>query len=293
MKRYFPVLVRIGAIFGGIVAALILIRSSKRAKATGAPLGQTVVNELKSVTALNVVLAIVAGFAALYSYEAAATGMLMAVVWGTIPASSAASFNITYIPQFISFISTAAPTSFQINVQGDGVIFNLNAAGVGALQNIRKVGVQTNEYVFQLADGLINGKNGTVSITNAAAAVLTVNAWSRNWGGIYNVHMSQRALQSSGIRLRKLAYAAFPSAAIADSFTLEFNNGLTQVGRRDELQAMLGYTQNQVAGRYNVDNIAPAILDTLTFIPAADQDVFVMNYQAAKGTVNNQVLSRG
>lgn len=218
---------------------------------------------------------------------------VLGVLWGSIAASASASFNITYVPQFIGFTIATIPTSFQINVQGDGVIFNLDGTGLTNMSNIRLAGVIANTYVFQVADGLINGKNGTVTIANATAAQLDVYAWSKDVGSMYMTYLTQNALLNSGILLKDFAYAAFPSAGTADSFTIKYASGITQVNLRNEQAFGLGYTQNVVTTRYNIDNIAPATVKELTYIPTTSQNVYVMQYQPAKGTVNAALIAKG
>jgi hypothetical protein len=279
----------------------IMWRSYKNSSAQGTGTNGFISNvkdELGNTTRLStpalILLTIATGFVILYDMSGGATaGLVVAWLWGSIPASSSASFNITYVPQFISFTVTSAPTTFLINIQGDGVIFNLDATGIAAMRNIRQQGIVTNTYVFQLANGLINGKNGTVTITNAAAAQLDVYAYSKDLGNFYMTYLIQNALANSGINLRKFAYAAFPSAAAADIWTVMNNNGITQNAQRNDLNNLLGYTQNEVTSRYNFDNIAPAAVDTITFIPAAAQNVYVMQYQAAQGVVNAAIIAKG
>jgi hypothetical protein len=301
MKKWLPTILKGLAVFGGLVLAAILIRANKTSKASGGSTSFTqaaqddIKNTIRMSTPAMVLIAIASalGMVFLLNDPNPVPGVSMALLWGSIAASATASFNITYVPQFIGFTITSAPTSFVINVQGDGTIFNLNANGITSMSNIRQVGVGTNVYVFQLADGLINGKNGTVSITNAAAAQLDIYAWSKDPGSFYLTYYAQRALQNSGIQLKKFAYAGFPSAAATDNFTVQYQNQITQVSNRLDLNYGLQYVQNQVTTRYNIDNIAPATVDAVTFIPAADQDVYVMSYQSAKGAVNSAVIAKG
>lgn len=296
MKKFLPWIWKGLAALGLLVVVAMIVTARKKSTATGTSFTANLKDEAATRTG---------GLFTFITMLATACGLLwsaghpdvdpmiqQAVIWGSVAASVAGTFNITYIPQFISFTIASAPTSFQINVQGDGVIFNLDANGVTGMSNIRAVGVIGNTYMFQLADGLINGKNGTVTITNSAAATLNVNCWSKDVGSMYMVYATQNALTQSGIQLNKFAYAAFPSAAAADSFTLEYNSGITQVATRDDLNANLQWTQNQVTSRYNIDNIAPAMMKKVTFIPVAAQNVYVMNYQAATGVVNAAVLAK-
>jgi len=217
---------------------------------------------------------------------------VLGTLWGSIAASVSASFNFTYIPQFIGFTISTVPTSITISVQGDGVIFNMDGTGITNMNGIRQVAVISNTYIFQLANGLINGKNGSVTIANAAAAQLDVYAWSKEVGNLYMTYNQQQALAGSGVQFRKFAYMAFPSAAAGDSFTTEYNSRVTQISSRLEQQFQMVYTQNTATARYNVDNIIPATVDTLTFIPAAAQQAYMMQYQQAKGVVNAAVVAK-
>lgn len=301
MRNWKTLLFKGLAVLGGIILAAIFYRSYKSSQSSGSGTQgfiSSVKDELGNTTRLSmpafILLTIACGFMVLSDLNSAASaGLVVAWLWGSIPASSSASFNITYVPQFMTFTVTSAPTSFLINIQGDGVIFNLDATGIAAMRNIRQVGVVTNTYVFQLANGLINGKNGTVTITNAAAAQLDIYAYSKDIGNFYMTYLIQNALANSGINLRKFAYAAFPSAAAADIWTIMNNNGVTQNAQRNDLNNLIGYTQNEVTSRYNFDNVAPAAVDTITFIPAAAQNVYVMQYQEAKGVVNAAIIAKG
>lgn len=297
MKKYMTWLWKGLAIFGALVAAAIIVRSQKQAKATQTKFTDALANDVKKTTNFdNLAIIVLPVFASLSLMWAIGNddvigGCSMAIIWGSIAASVAGSFNITYVPQFIGFTISSAPTSFVINVQGDGVTFNLDATGITNMANIRYLGVISNQYVFQIADGLINGKNGTVTITNAAAAQLDVYAWSKQPGSFYNTYLTQNALANSGFELQNFAYAAFPSAAAGDSFTLEYSTGITQVSNRLDLAYALGYKQNISAAAYRIDNIAPATLKKVTFIPAAAQNIYAMKYQSQAGTVSASLMN--
>jgi len=223
----------------------------------------------------------------------AASQFTLAALWGSIPASSSASFNSTFVPQWISFIATTVPTLFQIQVQGDGIIFNLDGAGLTNMNGIRTIGLPTNGFLYQLSDGLINGKNVTVTITNAVAAQLDIYYDSFAPGSFYCTTLIQNALLNSGFVLEKFAYAAFPSAGATDLFQVQFTNGIVQTMNRLDLQNLLSYKQNSVQTRYNIDNVSPAIVKTVTIIPVASQNVYAMWYQPQRGSVDASVTQRG
>jgi hypothetical protein len=62
---------------------------------------------------------------------------------------------------------------------------------------------------------------------------------------------------------------------------------------RLDLQNLLSYKQNTVQTRYNIDNISPAIVKTVTIIPVASQNVYAMWYQPQRGSVDASVTQRG
>lgn len=297
MKKWINYLWKGLAILGGLVLAAMIMRSQEKSK-TGVKFTDALADDAKRTTSFknmaSVSIAVVASMLTLWSMSHDQPGMaVQAILWGSIAASVAGSFNITYVPQFIGFTVTSAPTSFLINVQGDGVTFNLDATGITNMQGIRYLGIVSNQYVFQIADGLINGKNGTVTITNAAAAQLDIYAWSKQPGSFYYTYMTQNALLNSGVVLENFAYAAFPSISATDTLTIEYSTGVTQVSTRPDIGYALGWKQNISAARYAIDNVAPATVRKVTFIPGASQNIYAMLYQSQKGTVNAALVARG
>lgn len=215
---------------------------------------------------------------------------------GSIAAGATTTFQTTFIPQFIvarnSDGSATNITSFQINAQGDGVILNLPNAGWNALRNIRQYN-QSNTVgdTFQLAQGLVTGKNTYWTITNAAAVQLDVYGFSKQKDGkFYLTYLTQLNLANSGTDYTDFAFIAIPAATSADSWTLVYNDGTTQVSSINEIRADLFYTQNftQIA----VDNVNPARLKLLTYIPAASRDAYVLRYQSVKGNVDSALIAR-
>lgn len=228
--------------------------------------------------------------AVVYYAPSCAPGLMLGLIWGTIPASSTASFNINFVPQFIEFIATTVPTSFQINVNGDGMIFNLDGAGLNAMTHIRAQQRQTNSYLFQLADGLLNNKNGSVTITNAQASPLNIRfICPMKTGTFYLTYNPASALAPQGYNLQQFGYAGFPNAATTDSFQITYEDGSLDNVSREELNIYLGYTQNDTitTAKYNWDNIAPARTSQVAFTPVASQTFYVMKYQAAYGAAIN------
>jgi hypothetical protein len=215
-------------------------------------------------------------------------GALYGTLLFSVAASASETEQVKYLPEFITFNISSAPTNFTIEVAGDGVIFKLDATGMINLNGIRCVGaLATNQYLYQVADGFI-GKNTTFTITNAAAAQLDVYGFSNSKGGMYVTHNMATALANSTISIDDFGYAAFPSAAATDLFTITWADGTTEQMRRQELEAYISYKQEVSATRYNFDNLEKEI-KRIQFNGAAQQSVYYTRFAGAKGTVN-QVL---
>mgnify|MGYP000941406277 CR=1 FL=1 len=214
---------------------------------------------------------------------------VLAYVWGTIPASSTASFQFTSIPQFIEFTVTTVPTSFQIEINGDGFLFNLDGAGLNNMTHIRHLNRVANTYIFQLGDGLILGKQGTVTIANAFAGTLTINAISPvKMGTTYFVYARVAVLAGATVQMKNFSYAAFPSAATTDRFTIAYKDGSVDNVGREEVNVFLTSTQGSViTSAYNIDNISPARIDNLQFTGTAAQTGYAQRYVPARGAKIN------
>jgi len=153
------------------------------------------------------------------------------------------------------------------------------------MTHIRAYQRQASSFMYQLADGLLNGKNGTVTITTGTSAV-TVRVWSPvKKGTMYCTFNPAAALASQAYNLNGFAYASFPAAATTDAFQLAYNDGSLDNVTREELNVNLGYVQNDTVttAKYAWDNISPARLSQLTFTPTAAQTFYVMKYQPAYG----------
>jgi hypothetical protein len=200
---------------------------------------------------------------------------------GSIAASASGSISLKYVPQFIYMEPATVPTSFTVDVLGDGVVKKLDGNGLNIEKNLRSYGVATNGYLIQLSDGLINDKNVTITITNAVAAPLSIYGFSRaKKGGVYLQSVQNKVFANSGQDFTDFAYLGLPSMATSDDLNITYRDGLTQLMSSVELPATTGMYQNQT--RKAIDNIN-RIVKRASFIPAADQTVYVMRYVRATG----------
>lgn len=272
-RKFAPIL----AIFGAVVAVFAFLRGKK---------GGDILAAFKSLFTSMVLLT--AGFYAAYDLWSSGSPFAMAVIWGTVGASTTAAFSFNFVPQFMEFITATSPSSFQINVNGDGMVFNLDTNGLLHCQGIRTYARTTNGFMFQLADGLLNNKNGSVTITTGVSAC-TVRVWSPNKkGSMYLTYNPAQALAGQTYNLSSFAYATFPNAATTDTFQVAYNDGSLDNLTREEVNSYLNYFENTGTVKYSVDNIAPARISQLAFTPTAAQAFYVMKYQGAYGQIINQ-----
>jgi hypothetical protein len=179
------------------------------------------------------------------------------------------------------------PSSFRIEVAGDGVVFSLDTTGMTNLNGVRQMGsLPANQYVYQIADGFIK-KNTTFTITNATAAQLDIYGFSNSKGGNYVLHSMAKAFANASFTIDDFLYASFPSAAATDTFTITWADNTVQTMRRLELVSYLAYRQQVADTRYNLDNYEREIKD-IQFIGAADQSVYYQRIARA-GAVNQSL----
>lgn len=216
---------------------------------------------------------------------------------GTIGAGATVTFNTQFIPQFIVFRGAAGGditgnVSGLINVEGDGVIFNLpTTAGFDAMANIHQYNLLTAQVaadgrVFQLTNGIVANKASYWTFTNTDAAAVNVYGWSKQKkGDVYFTYGTQAALQNSGTIYNKFAYLAIPAFGATDTMTITYNDGAVDANLSAvELRADSAYFQS--VAQIAVDNINPARVKEVFYLPTATRDTFLMRYQAVAGYVN-------
>jgi hypothetical protein len=198
--------------------------------------------------------------------------------------STAYTFNMTFLPQYLFFATAVAPVALKVSVFGDGVVTDLDAAGCLAVQNIRLYGRVTNGYLIPLANGLIKGKNVEIIYTTGAATAVDLYGISLKSGNAYIQCLRQTALANSGVNIEKFAFLGLPNAATGDTITVTYADGLIQKVQFEELKAQLSlycYDVNNVIGIDNVD----AEISNVSFVPAATQIIHLVRYAIVGATL--------
>lgn len=220
-----------------------------------------------------------------------------------IPATTQSTFNTTFVPQFILLRGVngqalAGDLTISVNVQGDGVIMNLDPDGVDAMSNINQflssASRDTVGRVFQMAEGLVNGKNTFWTIDNQDAAAVNVYGWSKQkLATFWLTYLTQLNLANSGTDYTKFAYIAIPGATAADNFSVLYNDGTMNANiTLRELAADNAYFQS--TDQFALNNINPARVKLFTYIPSAtNRNAYILKYQSITGAVDAAAVARG
>jgi hypothetical protein len=165
----------------------------------------------------------------------------------TSPAVAATyQFNLTYVPEFFTWNDAGAPvTLFRVETQEDGVLHDYNAAGVAAANGYMMQGAQAaNQVTLQIADGHIEGKNTTITVTTAAAAAISFFAHSDNVGTIPYVFKNAAILALNPTEFSKFTALFIPALVAATSrVEVEFKDGHRQTLAVADLLSMSSHYQ--------------------------------------------------
>jgi hypothetical protein len=191
--------------------------------------------------------------------------------------STAYTFNLTFVPQYLFWATAVAPQALKVSVFGDGVVTDLDAAGVLFVQGLRMNGRVTNGYMIPLANGLIKGKNVEIIYTTGAATAVDLYGISLRNGDAYIQCLRQTALANSGVNIQKFAAVGLGNGATGDIINITYADGLSQKVQFEELKPTLGLYCNDINNMMGIDNV-DAEIDQVSFVPAATQIIHLVKY---------------
>jgi len=239
-------IVVIGLVLGGITFLVIKLLSGKRGKKVFSLV-------LGSLCLLQLGL----------DFRLVSFGLMCgtALVTLTTGAAVVTSVNLTYLPKRLFYAAATQLTGIKITVQGDGVLFDSDANGLTHVGLNRIIGQVTNNYIINLANGLIKNKNVLYEFTNSGAQTPVVYIDSDNTPDNSGetplfLQMMKVPVFVGGTDYSDFATMSLPSLAAGDSVSILYADGTVQSNmNRLDLQTLLGYTQNVVnTPLYTIDN---------------------------------------
>ena len=192
-------------------------------------------------------------------------------------ASTTTTLAMTYLPQWLYFQAVSAPSTLRVSVLGEGVLLDLDAAGVMAMSNLRGVNRTGAGFLLPLANGLVKGVNVEIVFTNSSASSVTLYGYSEQEASVYIESLRSTVLASSGATFGDFAILALPAMAAADTLDIHYADDTIQRMHRDEIQAQNMVVQHNLES-YVIDNL-DARIKSVTFVPTAQQVVFMMRYK--------------
>lgn len=196
----------------------------------------------------------------------------------TTGAGVVTTLDLNYLPQAIGFVAATQLTGIKIEVLGVGVVMDLDANGITAHGRATLIGYPTNSYVLDLADGKILNKVVTMTFTNSAAQTPDIFGFGDKEGtGIIQVTRG-KVFAGTQATFEGFGMLYLPSLAANDKVTVEFDNGLSEIFEREDLQFASGYIQNYP--QYQVNNLKGNI-NRVIVQAASDQSVYIAKYISA------------
>ena len=186
------------------------------------------------------------------------------------------TFNMNYLPQFITWNNVVALTSLRVETQEDGVLHDWTAAGMVAMNGYMVNGAQTaNVIQLRIANGHIKNKNVTISgVTSAAGAIGFY---------VYSDCIGTKPFKSNNAAILALNPTTFTNftavwaptmAAVTDRCEVVYNNGHQQIYNINDLLAASSLFQEVPAIMVNNIN---AYINKATFTCVAATPAYVLS----------------
>lgn len=184
--------------------------------------------------------------------------------------------DLQYCPAAISYTAATQLTGLKVEVLGDGVKIDLDAAGLTAQSKHRSLGLPTNTYLINLADGGLLGKSVRFTFTNSAAQTPDVFAMGDNEGMAIVRTMKGTIIANNNTRFEKFAAMFLPNLAAGDKITITYEDGFVQIWEREDLQNASALLQRDA--QYQIDNLDGKI-KYINCLVATTQQIYIMDYE--------------
>lgn len=186
-------------------------------------------------------------------------------------------FNLTFLPEFFTWNDAGNPiTLFRVETQEDGVLADYNNLAIAAINGFGMVGAQAaNQVTLRVADGHLEKKNVTITVTTVAAAAISFFGSSDNLGTVPYVMKNAAILALNPTEFTKFTALFIPTmAAATDRAEVEFIDGHRQTFAVADLLSMSSFYQ-QVAGI--IINNQMAYIQKVTIVCAAATPAYILS----------------
>jgi hypothetical protein len=193
---------------------------------------------------------IAAGVSFISSFVPMPGGSAFILIYTSPAVAATYQFNMTYLPEFFSWNDAGTPiTLFRVETQEDGVIADYNAAGLAAANGFMQVGAQAaNQVSIRIADGHLENKNVTITLTTAAAAAIGFHCCGDNMGTVPYLWTNAAILALNPTEFSKFTALFIPALVAATSrVEVDFIDGHRQTFTVQDLLMLSSFYQ-QVAG---------------------------------------------
>lgn len=195
-------------------------------------------------------------------------------------AATAFAFNMTYLPEFLSYNAGANQlTSLRVETQEDGVLHDWTTAGLNAMNGFMKIGAMTaNDTNLRLADGELRPKNVTISGVTSAAGAVRFFVASDNRGLVAFKSSNAAILALNPTTFEKFTALFVPTMATATDYAeISYDDGHTQRWEMEDLRrASSNYQDVEGIIINNIDGkITKAVVRCAAATPAYILSVFI------------------
>jgi hypothetical protein len=205
-------------------------------------------------------------------------GLILGSLIFTAPGGIATpfTFNMNYLPQFLTFNNVVPLTSLRVSTQEDGVLHDWIAASLAVVNGYMVPGAQAaNIVVLRIANGQLNPRNVTISgVTSAAGAIGFYEASDQKGTYPFQTKTAQILALNPTTFMDFTAIWVPAMAAVTDYAEIVYNSGLKQTYNINDLAALSSYYQE--VPQIMVNNVNSYIA-SVKFTCAAATPAYVMN----------------
>lgn len=188
-------------------------------------------------------------------------------------------FNMTYLPEFITFNDAGAPlNNLRVETKEEGVLHDWPAAAIAAVNGWRHTGAMAANQVFlRIANGKIPNRNVTISGQTSAIGAINMFCFSDNTGTIPFKSATAQILALQPTEFTDFAALWFPNlVTVNDRMEVTFHDGTQETMDVREVQTLS--TIFQAAPVTVIDNLAGTIKKVIAVDVAGGGAAYILRY---------------